>query len=113
MEIAVLLLGLGLLLLDLWTPPERKRWLGYGAALALAVVLAYSFFKFDSSTPPQFAFNHSYVLDGLSLFFKRFFLLAAIIVLLMAVEFSNRIETGITEYYSLIVLALSGMMFAA
>ena len=113
LEIAVLVLGVGLLLLDLWTPPERKRLLGYGAALALVVVLVYSFFRFDSSAAPQFAFGHSYVLDGLALFFKRFFLLAASIVLLMAVEFSDRIETAISEFYSLLVLALLGMMFAA
>ena len=113
LEIAVLVLGLGLLLLDLWTPVERKALLGYGAAVALAIVLGYSFFKFSLSAEPQFAFGHSYALDALALFFKRFFLLAAILVLLMAVEFSNRIETGISEFYSLLVLALSGMMFAA
>src|SRR5258708_4028868 len=112
LEIAVLVLGLGLLLLDLWTPADHKRFLGYGAAVALACVLGYSFFKFDSSTV-QFAFGHSFVMDGLALFFKRFFLLAAILVLLMAVEFSNRIETAISEFYSLLMLALAGMMFSA
>src|SRR5262249_20362520 len=112
LETAVLDLGLALLLMDLWTPAERKPLLGYGAALGLALVLGYSFLKFDSTTA-QFAFGHSYVLDGLALFFKRFFLLAAIIVLLMAVGFANRIETAISEFYSLIVLALGGMMFAA
>jgi NADH-quinone oxidoreductase subunit N len=54
-----------------------------------------------------------YVLDGLALFFKRFFLLAAFLVLLIAVEFSDRIAAGISEYYALIVFALAGMMFAA
>src|SRR4051794_19623106 len=111
LEIAVLVLGLALLLVDLWTAPERKRWLGYGAAFGLLVLLCYSF-KLDSATP-QFAFNHTYVLDGLALFFKRFFLLTAIAVLLMAVEFSGQIAAGISEYYGLIVLALSGMLFAA
>jgi len=111
LEIAVIVLGLGLLLVDLWTAPERKRWLGYGAALGLVVLFCYSF-KWDSTTT-EFAFNHTYVLDGLALFFKRFFLLAAIIVLIIAVEFSDRIAAGISEYYGLIVLALSGMLFAA
>jgi len=111
LEIAVLVLGLGLLLLDLWTPPEQKRQLGYGAALAVAVVLCYSF-RLDVSQA-QYAFGQSYVLDGLALFFKRFFLLAAIVVLIMAVDFSDRIETGISEFYSLVLFALSGMMFAA
>src|SRR5437899_6276661 len=111
LEIAVIVLGLGLLLVDLWTAPEQKRWLGYGAAFGLLVLFCYSF-KWDSTTT-EFAFNHTYVLDGLALFFKRFFLLAAIIVLIIAVEFSDRIVAGISEYYGLIVLALSGMLFAA
>src|SRR6185436_17602610 len=33
--------------------------------------------------------------------------------LLMAVEFSDRIQAGISEYYSLILFAATGMMFAA
>ena len=49
----------------------------------------------------------------LAVFFKRFFLLAAVLVLLMAVEFSDRIAAGVSEYYSLIVFALAGMLFAA
>src|SRR5207244_7022387 len=59
------------------------------------------------------AFKGMYVQDGLALFFKRFFLVAAIMVLLMSVEFADRIPTGISEYYTLILFALSGMMFAA
>src|SRR5204863_2978576 len=41
------------------------------------------------------------------------FLLAAILVLLVAVEFSDRIAAGVSEYYSLIIFALAGMLFAA
>lgn len=110
-ETAVVVLGLALLLIDLWTPARQKRWLGYGAALGLALLFCYSF-KLNGSTT-QFAFNHTYVVDALALFFKRFFLLAAVIVLIIAVEFSDRIRSGITEYYSLMVLALAGMLFAA
>jgi NADH-quinone oxidoreductase subunit N len=112
LELAVLALGLGLLLLDLWTAPERKRFLGYGAAVALGLVLVFSFLRFDGGEA-LYAFGGSYVLDSMALFFKRFFLVAAIIVLIMAVEFADRIAAGISEYYSLIVFALCGMMFAA
>jgi len=31
----------------------------------------------------------------------------------MSVEFSDRIASGISEYYSMIVFALAGMLFAA
>ena len=111
LEIAVVLLGLGILLLDLWTPAARKRELGYGAAIALLGVLLFSF-TLDGSGE-RFAFGNAYVMDGLALFFKRFFLLAAILVLFMAVEFADSIESGIGEYYALILFALAGMMFAA
>ena len=65
-------------------------------------------YKFTSPT-----FGSGYVMDELALFFKRFFLLAALIVLLMAAEFASRIQTGISEFYSLTLFALAGMMFAA
>ncbi len=58
-------------------------------------------------------FGTGYVMDELAVFFKRFFLLAALIVLLMTVEFSSRFATGISEFYSLTLFALAGMMFAA
>ena len=114
LEIAVVLLGLGFLLLDLWIAPGHKRKLGYIAALALAGVFAWSFFgPFADVHEAQLAFNNSYSLDPLALFFKRFFLLTAVLVLLMAAEFADRIEAGISEYYSLILFALAGMMFAS
>lgn len=112
LEIAVLVLGLGVLLLDLWTAPERKRFLGYGAAAGLFLIFVFSFFRF-SGAETQTAFGGLYVVDGLALFFKRFFLAAAVIVTLMSVEFADRIEAGIAEFYSLIAFALCGMMFAA
>jgi len=103
--------GLLLLLADLWTPAEHKRKLGYAAATVVLLILAWSL-RYSGDTV-QYAFNNMYVLDGLALFFKRFFLLAAAIVLLIAVEFSDRIETGIAEYYALTLFALAGMMFTA
>ena len=39
LEIAVLVLGLAVLLIDLWTPVERKPFLGYGAAAGLGLIL--------------------------------------------------------------------------
>jgi NADH-quinone oxidoreductase subunit N len=111
LEIAVVLLGLAVLLADLWLPPERKPGLGYIAAAGLAVILAGSFFL--PGTEPRYAFSRLYVLDGLALFFKRFFLVAAILVTIMAVEYSRRIRSGISEFYALLLFALAGMMFAA
>src|ERR1039458_7992380 len=109
LEIWVIALGLVLLLADLWLPAERKRFLGYAAAAALATLLVAHLGDCATGT----AFNAVFVEDGLAVFFKRFFIVAAILVLFMSVEFSDRIASGISEYYSLVVFALSGMLFAA
>ncbi len=114
-EWLVVALGLGLLLVDLWVPDEARRKLGCVAAAGLGAILIYSFVavKLPADGEVQYAFGKMYALDGLALFFKRFFLLGAIIVLLVSVEFSDRIEAGIGEYYALILFALCGMLFAA
>jgi len=111
-ELTLIVLGLGVLLADLWLPAERKRGLGYLAAAGVGAILICSLMT-ALPTEPQFAFGRMFVLDGTALFFKRFFLVATILVLLMAVEFSDRIQAGISEYYSLILFAAAGMMFAA
>jgi len=113
LEIAVVALGLVLLLADLWLPAERKRMLGYSAAAALGLLLLASLTGFGSCSATGNAFGGMFVQDALAVFFKRFFLVAAILVLLIAVEFSDRIAAGVSEYYSLIVFALAGMLFAA
>lgn len=114
-EWLIALLGLGVLLADLWLPHEGKRKLGYVAALGVGLVLLYSLFFV--TLPPegaaQQAFRGVFVLDGLALFFKRFFLAAAVIVLLMSVEFADRIQAGISEFYAITLFALTGMLLAA
>jgi NADH-quinone oxidoreductase subunit N len=114
-ELLVLALGLGLLLVDLWLPLPAKRKLGYAAAIGVGLILLYSLFcvELPAGQPVQYAFGRMYALDSLALFFKRFFLLAALIVLLMSVEFADQIEAGIAEFYALTLFALSGMLFAS
>jgi NADH-quinone oxidoreductase subunit N len=107
LEIWVIVLGLVLMLADLFVPAERRRFIGYAGIAALGVLFAMGM------TDPGVAFNGAFVQDGLAIFFKRFFLVAAMLVLFMSAEFSDRIVGGISEYYSLIVFALSGMLFAA
>ncbi len=109
LEIWVIGLGLVLMLADVFMPPERRRFIGYAAIAALATLLITGWTNGATGT----AFNGMFVQDGLAIFFKRFFLIAAILVLFMSAEFSDNLTAGISEYYSLIVFALSGMLFAA
>ncbi|MCS7337217.1 MAG: NADH-quinone oxidoreductase subunit N [Verrucomicrobiae bacterium] len=114
LEVGVVVLGLALLLAELVVPAGGKRALGYAAACVLALLFLNSFSSHCScALVGQTAFGGMFVQDALSVFFKRLFLLAAALVLLMAVEFSDRLGSGVTEYYALIVFALAGMLVAA
>ncbi|HEV2434496.1 MAG TPA: NADH-quinone oxidoreductase subunit N [Verrucomicrobiae bacterium] len=109
LEIWVIVLGVVLVLADVFIAPERRRFLAYLAIATLGTLLITNLGDAATGT----AFNGAFVEDTLAIFFKRFFLIAAMLVLFMSVEFSDRIAGEITEYYSLIVFALSGMLFAA
>ncbi|HEY1173440.1 MAG TPA: NADH-quinone oxidoreductase subunit N [Verrucomicrobiae bacterium] len=113
LEIAVAVIGLLILLADLWVPAASKVKLGYIAASLLFLVLFSSFTDLVEGDGVRYAFGGMYVQDQLALYFKRFFIAAAIIVLVLTVEYSDRIKAGISEFYSLTLFALAGMMFAA
>jgi len=113
LEVCVMALGVVLMLADFWMPAERKKFAGYAAVAALAGLLVVSLSGYGTCSLTGSAFNGMFVEDALAVFFKRFFIVAAILVLFMSAEFSDRIAAGIGEYYSLIVFALAGMLFAA
>ena len=114
LEISVIGIGLVLMLADLFVPAERRRFIGYAGIAALGALLILNLSGNGACCVVGNAFNNSFVSDGLSLFFKRFFIVAAILVLFIAAEFSDRLAAGsVAEYYSLIVFALAGMLFAA
>ena len=112
LEISVIGLGLVLMLADLFVPAERRRFIGYAGIAALGVLLLTSLSGDGSCSQFGPAFGGAFINDGLSLFFKRFFIVAAMLVLFIAAEFADRIVAA-AEYYSLIVFALAGMLFAA
>ncbi|MGH7989957.1 MAG: NADH-quinone oxidoreductase subunit N, partial [Limisphaerales bacterium] len=113
LEICVTALGLVLLLADFWMPAERKKFAGYAAVVALTGLLIVSLSGHGVCSQTGLAFHNSFVEDAMAVFFNRLFIVAAILVLLMSVEFSDRLRSDASEYYSLIVFALAGMMFAA
>jgi len=113
LEVCVLILGLVVLVADLWLPVERKKLLGYAAAAGLTLLLIINLTGAGKCTEIGLAFNDMFTQDALSIFFDRFFLLAAILVLLMIAEFSDRVTAGISEYYSITLFALLGMLFAS
>lgn len=112
LEIWVIALGIVLMLADFFfgVTPQRKKALAYLAIAALAVMLLT---LLGSDAPTGTAFKGAFVQDSLALFFKRFFVVAAILVLFVTSEFSENISGAVPEFYSLVVFALAGMLFAA
>ncbi|MGO8764736.1 MAG: NADH-quinone oxidoreductase subunit N [Limisphaerales bacterium] len=112
LEMWVIALGIVLMLADFFfcIAPERKKFLAYLAIGALGIMLLT---LLGSDAPTGTAFKGAFVEDSMALFFKRFFVVAAMLVLYLAAEFADKIAGGIAEFYSLIIFALTGMLFAA
>ena len=112
-ELAVIGLALAVLLIDLWTPRQFRHRLGYLAAAGLLVILIASLCCASTSAPPATGFSGMFIQDGLALFFKRIFLATGVMIVLMGVEFRDHIPVGLGEFFSINLMALAGMMFAA
>ena len=57
--------------------------------------------------------NDSYVLDGFSFFWKALVLIATALTILISIRFLDEGNYRASEYYSLLLLATSGMLFMA
>jgi NADH-quinone oxidoreductase subunit N len=110
LECLVATWGIVILLVDAFKPIANKRQVGYVAAGFVAVALLYSFTIQPIDVP---VFHGMFVLDSFALYFKRLFLLALTMVLVMAAEFSPRIESGVTEFYALLMFCAVGMLLIA
>lgn len=118
-EIAVTILGIAILMADLWLPAEARRRLGYAAAAGLFALFLYGFRGLTVEPVHEMAFPIGgskfgmFIQDGLAAYFKQFFLLAGAIVMLISAEFSDRFTAGVSEFFSLSLFALLGMLLAA
>ena len=102
--------GIIILLVDAFVPIKNPRTIGYMAASFVAVALVYSF----TLLPTDDTFFHGmYRFDAFALYFKRLSLLALTMVLVMAAEFSKRLETGAAEFYALLMFCATGMLLLA
>ncbi|MCF7669535.1 MAG: NADH-quinone oxidoreductase subunit N [Verrucomicrobia bacterium] len=109
-EIAVVVIGVILLLIDLWAPPEGKRPL-IAAAAVVAGLVCICLFVF----PPALgeAFGGMFVMDALALFMKQFFMAGAVLMLLFCYVAYDRLGGRVSEYGVLVLFAVAGMMFAS
>jgi hypothetical protein len=117
LDVLLAVWGIILLLLDAFVEFADRKMIGYMVAMFVALIFLYSFFlqPVDESRTPiaEQMFHGMYRLDAFALYFKRLFLGALTIVLIMSAEYSDRLETGVAEFYALLLLCASGMMMLA
>ncbi len=120
LEVATLLLGFFLLLLEAFAGKLDRRLLGYFALVGLAIIFALTFFITPSrGTAPLWNF---YSADALAIFFKRIALATTAAVLIMLIDFAPSIRAGIQganaqagfgEFFALPIFACAGLMWMA
>lgn len=120
LESIVVALGIVLLMVEAFAARLDKRVLGYSAILGLLVVFGLTFIATPEAMNPEAAYAAYYTADGFAMFFKRFSLLATVVVLLLAVDYLpvvRRYVPGITpgagtgEFFILPLFACAGLMW--
>src|SRR5713101_7971205 len=119
LEIAVLVLGMAILILETFAAKIDKKIFAYAGIVGLAAVLVASFFLLPESSIPQTnGFWNFYTADPLSIFFKRFTLVTTIVVLVMMIDYTPVLRSGaghassnLGEFFSLPLLTCAGLMY--
>src|ERR1043165_4698091 len=120
-EIAVLVLGMAILLVEAFVTKIDKRVLAFVAVAGLALVLAASFFVVPSTSTSQAAgFWSFYTADRLSIFFKQFALVTTIFVLILMTDYAPVVrnsfpgttpQAGLGEFFALPIFTCAGLMY--
>jgi len=121
LEIAVLVLGMLILMIEAFAEKIDKRVLAFAAITGLAIVFLATFFVVP--TPPSTnatGFWSFYTADRMAIFFKQFALLTTILVLIMMIDYAPVVRsffpgaaphTGLGEFVALPLFTCAGLMY--
>src|SRR5215471_7594533 len=121
LEIAVLVLGMVILMIEAFAGKIDKRVLAFAAITGVALVLLATFFIAPSPSPSHAtAFWSFYTGDRLAIFFKQFALVTTIFVLIMMVDYAPVLrasfpgatpQAGLGELVALPLFTCAGLMY--
>lgn len=108
--LVVAITALLVLLGELFTSPDRKRWLGYFSLVGLLVAAGATIGLWGARAT---AFGGMVVADNFGLFLTLVILIGAMLSILLAIDFVrvHRVDQG--EYYALVLFAVVGMILMA
>jgi len=121
LEIAVLVLGMLILMIEAFVEKIDKRVLAFAAITGLTIVLICSFFVVPLPSPAVAnGFWNFYTADRLAIFFKQFALLTTILVLIMMIDYAPvlrnsfpgaTLQAGLGEFVALPLFTCAGLMY--
>lgn len=118
LEIDVLVLGIVILLFETFASKIDKKVFAYIGIVGLTIVLIASFFLSTNPAEQTGPLWNFYTADGLAIFFKRFELIATIVVLVMMIDYApamgrviDRSCSNLGEFFSLPLLTCAGLMY--
>ena len=121
LEIAVLVLGIAILLLEAFATKIDKRVFAFAAIAGLMVVLFATFFVTPTSSSDQATgFWSFYTADRLSIFFKQFALATTILVLIMMIDYAPVVQrsfpgrtpqAGLGVFFAVPIFTCAGLMY--
>lgn len=121
LEIAVLVLGMLVLMLEAFMSALDKRMLAFAAIVSLATILAATFFLAPNPAAENATgFWSFYAVDPLSIFFRRFALITTILILIMMIDYAPVVrrsfpggdaQAGLGEFFSLPIFTCAGLMY--
>jgi NADH-quinone oxidoreductase subunit N len=122
LEVAVLVLGSIILLVEAFASQLDRRFLGYAALFGLAMIFIATFLVAPQSTTASAPLWSFYSADALSLFFKRIALATTVGVLVMMLDFAPSVsigvqgatpQSGLGEFFTLPLFTCAGLMWMA
>jgi NADH-quinone oxidoreductase subunit N len=121
LEIAVLVLGMVILMIEAFAGKIDRKVLAFAAIAGLTIVFIASFFVAPSPSPGvATGFWNFYTADRLAIFFKQFALLTTIFVLIMMIDYAPvlrnsfpgaTLQSGLGEFIALPLFTCAGLMY--
>src|SRR5437762_2289699 len=123
LEVAVLVLGAIILLVESFASQLDRRFLAYAALCGLGVIFLATFFVAPQLSTTSSPFWNFYSADAISLFFKRIALATTAGVLVMMLDFAPSVsmgvqsavppQSGLGEFFTVPLFTCAGLMWMA
>ena len=98
-----------ILLIDVFAESKNNRYLGYLTSFLLTIVLFFIYRDFHIIDSVAL-FNNSIIIDKFGMIFSAIFVMSGILTALGSIDYLEKNDIAIGEFYALLMLSISGMI---